>query len=99
MHSVQRDGPATKVATDPAAVWAGIGSFFTDRLAALQAAGIGPERLIIDPGLGYFLGSNPEPSLVALAGIRHLKARFGLPGPGLTVPQIVPAHAHRARYR
>ena len=79
MHSVQRDGPATKVATDPAAVWAGIGSFFTDRLAALQAAGIGPERLIIDPGLGYFLGSNPEPSLAALAGIRHLKARFGLP--------------------
>jgi len=79
MHSVQRDGPATKVATDPAAVWAGIGSFFADRLAALQAAGIRPERLIIDPGLGYFLGSNPEPSLVALAGIRRLKARFGLP--------------------
>jgi dihydropteroate synthase type 2 len=79
MHSVQRDGLATKVATDPAAVWAGVGSFFADRLAALQAAGIGPERLIIDPGLGYFLGSNPEPSLVALAGIRHLKARFGLP--------------------
>ena len=79
MHSVQRDGPATKVATDPAAVWAAIDSFFADRLAALQAAGIGPERLIIDPGLGYFLGSNPEPSLMALAGIRHLKARFGLP--------------------
>jgi dihydropteroate synthase type 2 len=34
MHSVQRDGPATKVATDPAAVWAGIDSFFADRLAA-----------------------------------------------------------------
>jgi dihydropteroate synthase type 2 len=79
MHSVQRDGPATKVATDPAAVWAAIDRFFADRLAALQAAGIGPERLIIDPGLGYFLGSNPEPSLMALAGIRHLKARFGLP--------------------
>jgi dihydropteroate synthase type 2 len=79
MHSVQRDGPATKVVTDPAAVWAGIDSFFAGRLAVLQAAGIRPERLIIDPGLGYFLGSNPEPSLVALAGIRHLKARFGLP--------------------
>jgi dihydropteroate synthase len=79
MHSVQRTGPATKVSTDPAQVWAGIEEFFAGRLAALEAAGVGRQRLIIDPGLGYFLGSNPESSLVALAGIRHLKARFGLP--------------------
>src|SRR6266496_6424188 len=37
------------------------------------------DRLVIGPGLGYFLGSNPEPSLAALAGIRALRARFGLP--------------------
>jgi dihydropteroate synthase type 2 len=79
MHSVQRSGPATRVRTDPAATWAGVDRFFAERLAALQSAGIGPERLIIDPGLGYFLGSTPEPSLAGLAGIRHLKARFGLP--------------------
>jgi dihydropteroate synthase type 2 len=79
MHSVQRTGPATEVITDPAAIWAGIGRFFTWRLAALQAAGITRDRLIIDPGLGYFLGSNPGPSLIALAGIRALQARFGVP--------------------
>jgi dihydropteroate synthase len=79
MHSVQSAGPATRVVTDPAAVWAGIGRFFTQRLAALQAAGIGRDRLIIDPGLGYFLGSTPEPSLAALAGIRDLKDTFGVP--------------------
>jgi len=79
MHSVQRTGPATKVSTDPDQVWAGLDEFFAGRLAALDAAGVAPQRLIIDPGLGYFLGSNPESSLVALAGIRHLKARFGLP--------------------
>jgi dihydropteroate synthase type 2 len=79
MHSVQRAGPATKVATDPAAVWAGVSRFFTSRLGALEAAGISRNRMIIDPGLGYFLGSNPGPSLTALAGIRDLKARFGLP--------------------
>lgn len=79
MHSVQRSGPATKVVTDPARTWAGIEEFFAARLAALQAAGVSPERLIIDPGLGYFLGSNPEPSLAALARIRQLRARFGLP--------------------
>jgi dihydropteroate synthase len=79
MHSVQRVGPATVLATDPAAIWAGIEEFFAARLAALQAAGVAPGRLIIDPGLGYFLGSTPEPSLAALAGIRHLRSRFGLP--------------------
>jgi dihydropteroate synthase type 2 len=79
MHSVQRTGPATKVLTDPALIWAGIEDFFAARLAALRAAGIAADRLIIDPGLGYFLGSTPEPSLVALAGIRHMQAKFGLP--------------------
>ncbi|GAB3431292.1 dihydropteroate synthase [Flindersiella endophytica] len=79
MHSVQRRGPATKVATDPEQVLAGIERFFTERLAALEAAGIARDRLVIDPGLGYFLGSNAEPSLLALSGIRRLKARFGVP--------------------
>jgi len=65
--------------TDPAATWTGIGQFFTRRLAALQTAGVPRDRLIIDPGLGYFLGSNPEPSLAALAGIRELRTRFGVP--------------------
>jgi dihydropteroate synthase type 2 len=79
MHSVQPTGSATRVVTDPAGIWARIGEFFTRRLAALQAAGVGRDRLIIDPGLGYFLGSNPEPSLAVLAGIRHLKQTFGMP--------------------
>jgi dihydropteroate synthase type 2 len=34
---------------------------------------------IIDPGLGYFLGSNPEPSVAVMAGLGRLKARFGVP--------------------
>lgn len=79
MHAVQAAGPATRVVTDPAAVWAGTGRFFARRLAALESAGIGRDRLIIDPGLGYFLGSSPEPSLTALAGIRELKDTFGVP--------------------
>ena len=79
MHAVQEDGAATRVVTDPAAVRDGICRFFARRLAALQAAGIGRDRLVIDPGLGYFLGSTPGPSLAALAGIRELKAAFGVP--------------------
>jgi dihydropteroate synthase type 2 len=79
MHAVQAAGVATRVATDPAAVWAVIELFFDRRLAALQAAGIGRDRIIIDPGLGYFLGSTPGPSLRVLAGIRELKQAFGVP--------------------
>jgi dihydropteroate synthase type 2 len=79
MHAVQAAGAATKVVTDPAAVRDGMCRFFARRLAALQAAGIRRDRLVIDPGLGYFLGSTPGPSLAALAGIRELKDTFGVP--------------------
>jgi len=79
MHSVQRRGSATKVRTDPHAVWSGIERFFDDRLAALEAAGIGRERLIVDPGLGYFLGSDPAPSVTVMARLGELRARFGVP--------------------
>ncbi len=79
MHAVQAAGPATRVVTDPAAVRDGMCRFFARRLAALQAVGISRDRLVIDPGLGYFLGSTPGPSLAALAGIRELKDTFGVP--------------------
>jgi dihydropteroate synthase type 2 len=79
MHAVQAAGAATRVAAGTAAVWDGILEFFTRRLAALRAAGIGTDRLVIDPGLGFFLSSTPGPSLAALAGIRELKDAFGVP--------------------
>jgi dihydropteroate synthase type 2 len=61
MHAVQEAGPATRRVTDPAAVRDGMCRFFARRLAALQAAGISRDRLVIDPGLGYFLDSTPGP--------------------------------------
>jgi dihydropteroate synthase len=52
--------------------------FFGERVAALTAAGVARERLVLDPGMGFFLGSSPTPSLWVL---KHLPAlrRFGLP--------------------
>ncbi|MDX2968118.1 dihydropteroate synthase [Kribbella solani] len=79
MHAVQHRGPATKVRIDPPAVQQGIDRFFHDRLDALQAAGISRDRLVVDPGLGYFLSSAPEPSIMVLAGLADLKAGYGLP--------------------
>jgi dihydropteroate synthase type 2 len=46
-------------------------AFFQRRLGALHDLGVRGERLILDPGMGFFLGSNPEPSLFVL---KHLAA-------------------------
>jgi dihydropteroate synthase type 2 len=48
-----------------------LSAFFTARMDALAALGIARERLILDPGMGFFLGSTPAPSLFVL---RHLRA-------------------------
>jgi dihydropteroate synthase type 2 len=79
MHAVQGRGRAQRVAVPVTEIWSRIEDFFTVRLAALEAAGIARERLIVDPGMGFFLGSAAEASLVVLAGIGRLKRRFGLP--------------------
>jgi dihydropteroate synthase type 2 len=76
MHSVQESGRATRVDTDPKTIMARIEAFFAQRLGALAAAGVARDRLIIDPGMGLFLGSDPEVSLTVLRGLTVLKAKF-----------------------
>lgn len=47
--------------------------FFADRIDALTGSGIKLENIIIDPGMGFFLGGNPEPSLVVLKHLKEIK--------------------------
>ncbi len=79
MHSVQRLGPATVVETKPEKVFAGMIEFFEKRLKALQDAGISLERIILDPGMGFFLGANPESSTFVVKHIGTLREHFHLP--------------------
>ncbi|MCR5297918.1 MAG: dihydropteroate synthase [Paludibacteraceae bacterium] len=79
MHSVQRMGIATEIQTDPIQVFDGILRFFEQRILSLTQAGIDEQRIIIDPGMGHFLGSNPESSLYVLQHIQDLKNHFHLP--------------------
>lgn len=44
-----------------------VGDFFQDRLEKLRAAGVPPERVILDPGIGF--GKTPEHNLELLAGL------------------------------
>ncbi len=79
MHAVQQRGSATRVRTEARAVLDGVFAFFEARVAALVAAGVARERLILDPGMGFFLGSTPEPSFRVLAAIGRLREHFDLP--------------------
>jgi dihydropteroate synthase type 2 len=76
MHSIQR-GPATRTAVDGEGIVAAVESFLAERLAALRAAGVAVERVILDPGMGFFLGDSPEPSLRVLRALPELRARLG----------------------
>jgi len=79
MHAVQGRGRAQRMELDPDEVWDRIHYFFGKRLAALERGGVARERLILDPGMGFFLSNRPEASLRVLTGLELLKREFGLP--------------------
>ncbi|MGQ0742376.1 MAG: dihydropteroate synthase [Alphaproteobacteria bacterium] len=79
MHSVQGRGPAARAPGDASTIMDRISEFFQTRIAALTKAGIARERLIIDPGMGLFLGAGVEVSLTVLRRLPELKEAFGLP--------------------
>lgn len=79
MHSVQGRGKATRIDVPPTEIYERVLRFFEARLAALEKAGVARARLILDPGMGFFLGADPETSFAMLRRTRDLKAAFGLP--------------------
>lgn len=78
MHNVAPRGRAEKIATDPATIMDRLFRFFDDRIAALTRAGVARERIVLDPGMGFFLGTDPEVSLTVLRRIGELKKRYEL---------------------
>ncbi len=79
MHAAQERGRAQRLDLGAEEVWQRIDAFFAERIRQLERAGIARERLILDPGMGFFLSSRPEASLRVLAGLGRLKRAFGLP--------------------
>jgi dihydropteroate synthase type 2 len=79
MHAAQGRGRAQQLAISPSDIWQRMDQFFAARVAALEAAGIVRDRLILDPGMGFFLSSDAAASLSVLAGLDRLKRRFDLP--------------------
>lgn len=79
MHAIQSEGAATRANIPAGEIFDRVVSFFEARLDALTKAGIARDRLILDPGMGFFVGSDPENSLTLLRRLPDLKTRFGLP--------------------
>ena len=79
MHAAQGRGRAQRLDLEANEVWQRIEDFFAERVPRLERAGIARERLILDPGMGFFLSRRPEASLRVLAGLGRLKRAFGLP--------------------
>ena len=79
MHSVQERGRATRADIAPGEIFGRILRFFEGRVAALEQAGVARGRLILDPGMGFFLGIRPEASFAVLRRLPELRRAFGLP--------------------
>jgi dihydropteroate synthase type 2 len=78
MHSIQR-GKATRAADSSGSMPTAIARFLDARADALVAAGVKRERIIVDPGMGFFLADTPEPSFEMLAAIDQLRSALELP--------------------
>ncbi len=82
MHAVRSPrragGPsrarAEAIETDADAIVPGIERFFRQRLDVLAEAGIEPDRVVLDPGMGFFLGRDPAVSLRVLRALPRLRA-------------------------
>jgi dihydropteroate synthase len=69
MHNRDSADPGVDIMQD-------IAAFFERSLAIAERAGIGRDRIVLDPGIGF--GKTPEQSMTAMAQLQRLAA-FGLP--------------------
>ncbi len=79
MHAVSGGETATRTSADTSAIYDTVVDFFETRVSKLEAGGLRRENLILDPGMGFFLGTNPEASLTILSRMGELRRHFSLP--------------------
>jgi len=49
-------------------------TFLRERIAYARAEGIAPDRIVVDPGMGWFLGADPSYSYAVLRGLDRIRA-------------------------
>jgi dihydropteroate synthase type 2 len=78
MFSRSQGPRADRPEADAARVLTEVRAFFAERLRSFGSAGIARERLVFDPGMGFFLGRTAAPSLGILKHLSELRA-FDVP--------------------
>lgn len=73
------DASANSTELNPEGLEATLIEFFDRRLEACAHAGLRSERIILDPGMGFFLGTDPALSFKALALLPRLKKNYNMP--------------------
>ena len=73
MHSVQSVGRADHTDYNPRLLMDKITRFFDEKLNQISKYSIDKNRLVIDPGMGFFLGVNPECSFTVIRELEKLK--------------------------
>ncbi|MFT4569716.1 MAG: dihydropteroate synthase [Hyphomicrobiaceae bacterium] len=71
MHSLAGGTRAVRETFSPTTVLARIDAWFAERLNTLEQAGVTRDRIVLDPGMGLFLGSNEQASIAVLRNYRH----------------------------
>jgi dihydropteroate synthase len=69
MHNREHADPSIDIMAD-------ICAFFAHSLRIAESAGIAPDQIVLDPGIGF--GKTPQQSMIAIVRLRELKS-FGLP--------------------
>jgi dihydropteroate synthase type 2 len=77
MFSRSAAARADRADHDAATVIDDVRAFCAERIAAFAAAGIARERLVLDPGMGFFLGRAPACSLRVLRHLGELEREHG----------------------
>lgn len=78
MHSTSSAARAERAAPEESDWIARLLAFFRERIDACERAGIVRSRLVLDPGMGFFLSRDPAPSFDVLRRVGELRA-LGLP--------------------
>lgn len=76
MHNRTPRGRAQRAVPAPEDIVGEVERFFRERLATLTRAGIARERIILDPGMGFFLSPRAEDSVAVLRALPRLAACF-----------------------
>lgn len=72
MYSRSQQPRADRSAAGVGALLAELRAFFDERRAAFASVGVAADRLVFDPGMGFFLGRDAAPSLSALRHVPEL---------------------------